>query len=418
MNRLFEASYSCATPGTSRTFTTIGAQVTSDILETTATPTRAELVARAVALQPLLRAHASDSESNRRLDDAVIAGLSDAGLFRLLKPSRFGGYATGVRTVVEITEALGVADGSAAWVVGLGASAGWMIGLSSPRVQEEVLGSDPDVRLAGSAHPAPARQVDGGLVVSGRWPYASGSHHAAWAGISAAVIDDAGGVVDVYMCLVPSSEMRLDDTWHVAGMRGTGSNTWVADELFVPEHRLMSMSAIGDLGAQESPLPFAPLATLMLVGPLLGLGQATLSVVSADASKKTMHHTVFARQSDSVGVQVQVAEAALALQTARLHAYQAADTLDEAVAGARTLTYDDRAQIRAASGYAAQQVLTAIQELVNVHGAASFAETSPVQRYWRDANTAARHAGLNAVVGYEVLGKVLLGVDERISPMV
>lgn len=394
--------------------------MTSDILETTATPTRAELIARAVALQPLLRAHASDSEGNRRLDDAVVAGLSDAGLFRLLKPTRFGGYATGVRTVVEITEALGVADGSAAWVVGLGAAASWMMGLASDRAQEEVLGSDPDVRLAGSAHPAPARRVDGGVVVSGRWPYASGSHHAAWAGISAAVIDDAGQVVDVYMCLVPSSEVRLDDTWHVTGMRGTGSNTWAADELFVPEHRLLSMSSVGDLGGMqgESPLPFAPLATLMLVGPLLGLGQAALSVVSADASKKAMHHTVFARQSDSVGVQVQVAEAALALQTARLHAYQAADTLDEAVAEERTLTYEDRAQIRAASGYAAQQVLTAIHELVNVHGAASFAETSPVQRYWRDANTAARHAGLNAVVGYEVLGKVLLGVEERISLMV
>lgn len=394
--------------------------MTLEIQQVQGTPTRAELVARAVALQPLLRAHASDGEINRRQHDEVNAGLSAAGFFRLLKPARFGGYETDVRTVIEITEALGAADGSAAWLVGLGSSAAWMTGLSSPRAQEEILGSDPDVRLAGSAHPAPARRVDGGLVVSGRWPYASGSHHAAWAGISAAEVDDAGQLVEVYMCLVPSSEMRLDDTWHVVGMRGTGSNTWVADELFVPDHRLICMSSIDDMGTGEGEarLPFAPLATLMLIGPILGLGQAALSAVRADASTKAMHHTVFARQSDSVGVQVQVAEAALALQTARLHAYQAADTLDEAAAEGKSISYDDRAQIRAATGYAAQQVLSAIHELVNVHGAASFAESSPIQRYWRDANTAARHAGLNAVVGYEVLGKVLLGVEERISPMV
>jgi 3-hydroxy-9,10-secoandrosta-1,3,5(10)-triene-9,17-dione monooxygenase len=131
-----------------------------------------------------------------------------------------------------------------------------------------------------------------------------------------------------------------------------------------------------------------------------------------------MHHTFFARQSDSVGVQVQVAEAALKLQTAQLHAYRVADDLDIAAANRVDLEYGFRAQARAQFGYMAQQVLDAIHILLNVHGAASFAETSLMQQYWRDANTAARHAGLNAVVGYEVFGKELLGVPERISPMV
>jgi 3-hydroxy-9,10-secoandrosta-1,3,5(10)-triene-9,17-dione monooxygenase len=395
--------------------------MTSTIRTTPETPTRAELVARAVALQPLLRARASEGEINRRQADEVIAGLTGAELFRLFKPARFGGLESDVRTVLEVTEALGVADGSAAWVVGLGSVASWMMGRASLRAQEEVFGSDPDARLAGSAHMCPARRVDGGLVVSGRWPYASGAHHAGWAGVVAAVADDSGRRADAYMCLVPSAELRLDDTWHVVGMRGTGSNTWAADDLFVPDHRCVSMSAVSEAtGAAEgaSRLPFPPVATVTLLGPLLGLGQAALSAVIAGASNKVMHHTVFARQSDSVGVQVKVAEAALALQTARLHAVQVADTLDEAAAGETTLGYDDRAQIRAACGYAAQQVLAAIHGLVDVHGAATFAEANPVQRYWRDANTAARHAGLHATVGYEVLGKALLGVEERITPMV
>jgi 3-hydroxy-9,10-secoandrosta-1,3,5(10)-triene-9,17-dione monooxygenase len=372
-------------------------------------PTRTELVARAVALQPLLRAHASHGEINRRQADEVIAALTSAGFFRLLTPSRFGGYSADLRTIVEITEALGTADGSAGWLVGLGSTASQLVSGGSARAQQEIFGPDPDARLAGSGHPVPARRVDGGLVVSGRWPYASGSPHATWAGLGALVVDDDQHSADVYMCLVPASDLRLEDTWHVVGMRGTGSNTWAADDLFVPEHRLASMTALTD---------FAAAATLALVGPLLGMGQAALSAVVAGAEVKSMHHTVFARQRDSVGVQIQVAEAALGLQTARLHAYDIADRLDEAEAGGETLTYQDRAQMRGAVGYVAQTVLKAIDVLVNVHGAATFGEANPVQRYWRDANTAARHAGLNPMIGYEVLGKALLGVDEQVSTMV
>jgi 3-hydroxy-9,10-secoandrosta-1,3,5(10)-triene-9,17-dione monooxygenase len=384
-------------------------------------PTRTELVARAVALQPLLRAHAGEGEINRRQADAVIVGLTDAGFFRLGKPNQFGGYLTDLQTVVEVTEALGAADGSAAWVVGLNATASRLIGRSSARAQQELFGTDPDARLAGSANPVPARRVNGGLVVSGRWGFASGSPHATWAGIAAVVMGEEDQPVEPYMCLVPASELRLEDTWQVVGMRATGSHTWVADDLFVPEHRLIAMSEAEDQTAAVEPpyrLPFGPIATLALVGPILGLGQAALSLVIAEAPRKGMHHTIFARQSDSVGVQVQLAQAAMVLRTARLHAYDIAQRLDRAVVDGRSITYDERAECRAACGYAVQQVLEAIHVLINVHGAASFAERSPLQQYWRDANTAARHAGLNATIGYEVLGKALLGVDEQIAQMV
>jgi len=364
---------------------------------------------------------ASSGEINRRLDDDVIAGLSAAGFFRLRTPTRFGGYWADLRTVLEITEVLGAADGSAAWAIGIAATATWMTSLGSARAQQEIFGSGPDARVAGSGHPTVARRVDGGLVIGGRWPYASGSPHANWALLGATVVNDAGEPVDAYLCLVPASEVRLEDTWHVVGMRGTGSNTWVAEDLFVPEHRLIAVAEAADptevIAGPPPTLPNAPVATLTLLGPLLGLGEAVLSAVIAGADK-SMHHTVFARQRDSVGVQVQVAEAALALRTARLNAYDIADTLDSAARAGTTVAYRERAELRAAFGYAAQQVLTAINGLLNVHGSAAFAESSLLQRYWRDANTGARHAGLNAMVGYEVLGKELLGVPERISPMV
>ena len=116
-----------------------------------------------------------------------------------------------------------------------------------------------------------------------------------------------------------------------------------------------------------------------------------------------------------MGIQVQVAEAALMLQTARLHAFQIADELDYCAATGRTVDYRTRARMRAQSGHVARQVIEAINLLLNVHGAESFAQTSPMQRHWRDANIAARHAGLNTVVGFEIFGRALLGVEDEIS---
>lgn len=390
-----------------------------------ACPTHDELVGRAVALQPLLRKHAVTGDVTRKHCDEVVGGLIEAGLFRLLAPRRYDGYQTGLRTLVEVSSALGEADASAAWLVSVGSVAAWVAGLISARAQKDVFGADPNARIAGGGiRPVPARRVDGGLRVSGRWPYASGAHHATWAALGATVTDEAGAPIDRVMCLAPVSEVRMEDTWRTVGMRATGSNTWIADDVFVPAHRIISMTALaeGQWSAETDEamyrLPLVPLATLPLLGPLLGIGRAALELTVRSAPLKDMSHTCFPRQSDSVGVQVQIAQAALQLETARLHVYQTADELDGLAARGEQTDYPTRARVRATAGYAAQQVLDAINILLNVHGAASFAETSLMQQYWRDANTAARHAGLNSMVGYEVFGKALLGIDERISPMV
>jgi 3-hydroxy-9,10-secoandrosta-1,3,5(10)-triene-9,17-dione monooxygenase len=117
-------------------------------------------------------------------------------------------------------------------------------------------------------------------------------------------------------------------------------------------------------------------------------------------------------------VQIQLAEAKLKLQTARLHAFAVAAALDEGTTVGGDAGYPRRAQARGQCGYAAQQVLDAIQILINVHGAAGFADANPMQQYWRDASIAARHAALNTYLGYEIYGKSLLGIAERMSPLV
>ncbi|MGV9801378.1 acyl-CoA dehydrogenase family protein [Mycobacterium sp. NPDC003449] len=189
-------------------------------------PSHTELVNRAKDLQPLLRRYTADGEVNRQMADEVIAALTDAGLFRLFTPRRFGGYAGRTRTLAEVTEALAEADGSAAWVVNIAAGGAWGAAHAGPRTQEEVFGSNPDVRVSGSNQPIQARRVQGGIRVDGRWPYASGSPHADWAAIGIGVPGDNGDPFSPHFALVPRSQMSIDDTWNTAGMRGTGSHTW------------------------------------------------------------------------------------------------------------------------------------------------------------------------------------------------
>jgi alkylation response protein AidB-like acyl-CoA dehydrogenase len=217
--------------------------------------------------------------------------------------------------------------------------------------------------------------------------------------------------------------MTVEDTWHTVGMRGTGSNTYVCENVFVPTHRLVSMNSANEdtrpLPSDEATyrLPFAPLATVQILAPLLGAGRAAMEQVIEKAPLKPVSQTHFARQRDSTAVRIQIANAALKIRTAQLLAYDCADRLDAAVHG-EPLDYPTRARLKAQAGRAAEQVLEAIQLLVSIHGAGSFAEANRLQQIWRDANTAARHASLNPLVGCETYGEALVSFGDRVTTMV
>lgn len=384
-------------------------------------PTRAELLARAANLLPLLGRHAPTGELSRHASDEVIDALAGAGFFRMFTPARFGGYETSIRTALQVCETIGSADASSAWLVSIASIAASVVNQLNEQAQQDVYGAGPDVRIAGSNASALARRVPGGARITGRWPYASGSSHAMWAMVGGTVDDRVGP--QPYYFLIPASEVRLEDTWHTVGMRATASNTWVAENVFVPTHRMVPMGALIAgrplvHNSKRAPVPYASLATLFLLPAILGAGSAAFDLTVDGASSKPRAYTTFERQNESTAVQLQISEAQLMLRTAQLHAYAVADDLDRAADRGALPDYANRARCKAMCSYASRQVIGAIDILLNVHGAGSFAEASPLQRYWRDANTAARHAGLNFAVATEVHGKSLLGVEEIITPMV
>jgi alkylation response protein AidB-like acyl-CoA dehydrogenase len=388
-------------------------------------PTAAELVARARALQPLLREHAAKTDADRRVPAECIDALADAGLFKASLPRRYGGYASTLRAMLDVSAAVAEGDGSAGWVVALVNVCNWLAALFPARAQEEVFaGGAP--RVTGVLTPSStSRKVDGGWQVSGRWYFNSGSWWSTWAVLGVPLAGEDGEVTDQGLILVPAADLAIEDVWYVAGMRGTASNCLVATDIFVPEHRVMSVPAAIE-GSYPTPFTdeplfrsaFVPLLTLVLAGPQLGMGRAALSLVLDKAATKPISYTFFETQAESVAFQLQMADAATRIDVATLLSFRAATDIDEAATRGEYLDYQTRARVRADTGYAVQSVVDALTILMNAHGAGGFADTSPLQRIWRDSNVAARHAVVSPAIGYEVYGKALLGVDDKITPLV
>jgi 3-hydroxy-9,10-secoandrosta-1,3,5(10)-triene-9,17-dione monooxygenase len=385
-----------------------------------------ELLERAAALRPVLERNAAKGEEDRRIADESIDALVEAGLFKITVPRRFGGHEVDIRTKLEVSAAVAEGDGATGWVLALINVCHWLVGLYRDQAQQDIFGADPDARVCGVLAPSvETRREDGGLVVSGRWPWASGSLHATWGLVGVLDRDAAGAITEHALALIPMTDLAVEDTWFVAGMKGTGSNTLVADEVLVPDHRLLSVpKAIENEYPTEhadEPLyrsSFIPVLALILVGPQLGLARAARDLVIAKAPSRAISYTSFERQTDSVAFQVEVARAAMMVDTAHLHAFRAAGEIDAAARRGEKLDYVTRARVRADTGYTAETVRGAIDRLVSAHGASSFADSSPMQRIWRDANTAGRHAVVSPTVSLEVYGKALLGVDNDVTDLV
>ena len=332
-----------------------------------------------------------------------------------------------MRTMLDVSAAVGEADGGTAWVVTLLNVCAWLTGLFPEQAQDDVFKADPDALVSGVLAPtAQAVKVDGGWRITGRWYYNSGSWHATWAVLGIPVTDESGEVEDQGVALIPAADMVVEDTWFVAGMKSSGSNCLVAD-------RRIRARAPGAVGAGRDRGPLRHRAHRRGVLPLRagadpgpgpdrpaarpGPGRAGPGAQQGGARSPSRTRSSRPRPTRSA-FQLQVAEAAMLIDTAHLHAYRAADDIDRAAASGEYLDYLARARVRADTGYVAEKITRAIDILLSAHGAGSFADVNPLQRIWRDSATAARHAVVSPIVGYEVYGKALLGVEEKITPLV
>jgi alkylation response protein AidB-like acyl-CoA dehydrogenase len=389
-------------------------------------PEATELIERAARIRPVLERNAEETDRLRRLPEANLDALRETGLCRLMTPRRLGGYETDIRTYIAVMAELGRGCGSTLWTASLINVCAWLASLFPDRAQREIWGSNPETWVAGSLAPrGETRPVDGGWVVNGRWPWASGCLHAQWAACGILMKDEQGGVANLGLSLMPMTDLTIEDTWHMAGMKGTGSNTIVAKDVFVPEHRFLPYSGafLGRYRTEHEDevvyrAAFVPLTILILIGSQLGVARAALDYVIENASARGVTHTNFARQTESTGFQIQVAEAAMKIETANLHAFRAADDLDQAARNGSHPDLAARARIRADTALVAKYCREAVDLLVSAHGTSSLADSNRLQRLWRDIHVASHHAITEWQVNLEIYGKALLGVEPNITPLI
>lgn len=376
-------------------------------------PEHTALIERIRAIRPLLAANAQQGENDRRVVEESIQALTDAGAFKVSLPKRYGGYGLGHRAAMELGREVAIADGGTAWVVSLINSGAWYTRVFSERAQDDIFANDPDARVSVVITPTgTARKVDGGYQVSGKWFYNSGAWHANWALVAVQLEDENGNPEGEGQFLIPASDYRIDDVWYVAGMRSSGSNCLVIDDSFVPEHRIRRVPEVNP----ESEQPYRAVAVpLALLGPQLGLGRAVLELVTAKTAHKAIAYTSIADRGDWTPFRLDIARAALLLDTADLFAARAADDMDSIDRLGAPLDIVVRSRVRADIGWAVDHVTEAISLLLNAAGSGSFAEVNPIQRFWRDQAVVARHGYVSPPLAYEIFGTALLGREETLG---
>jgi alkylation response protein AidB-like acyl-CoA dehydrogenase len=384
----------------------------------TVIPSREQLVARAAELVPLLRKHARWAEDNRRLHEEVVEALGEAGVFKLRRPKRYGGYEADSRTLVDVAAELARGDGSASWVASVYWIPGWMACLFPDEVQDEVF-SSADTRVCGTLSPsAMAAPADGGITVTGKWQFISGAHHAHWQEIIAILVPAEGEPYPV-MALVPMSDLLIVDDWHTSGLKGTGSVSTVARDLFIPQERVLPLPAVlqGRTASKrnaDAPIyrvPLLPTAAASSVGTVLGMARAAGEAFAKRLPTRKITYTGYESQREAPVTHLQLADAAQKADQAEFHAHRLAATVDTKAAEGSDWKIEERARARADLGTVVRLAREATDILASASGGSSIYLDVPIQRIARDVQAISLHALMNPNTNAELYGRVLCGLE-------
>jgi 3-hydroxy-9,10-secoandrosta-1,3,5(10)-triene-9,17-dione monooxygenase len=381
------------------------------------TPDRTELVRRAREIVPILQEHANWHEEHRRLHDETIEAMARAGIFKLRVPKRYGGYESDVQTVVEVLAEIGQGDGSSAWTGQLWLHGAWMVGLFPDAVQDEVF-SDPDVRVCALLSPtATAVRKDDGVVVSGQWHFNSGALHSHWDLVNA-MSTRAEGTPEPIIALIPMSELEVIDDWDTSGLRGTGSVTTVAKEVFVPNARVLSVTALtqgqsasvlnADMPLYRSPVLLTGATLSSVTG--LGLAKAAITAFLQRLPGRHIAYTTYSNQAEVQLTHMQVAEAAMKIDEAEFHASHAATLLDMKAASGEAWTVEERSRVRLDAAWVCRLAKEAVDILNTASGGSSIYSSVPIQRIARDVQALNLNGLLHPNTNLELYGRVLCGL--------
>ncbi|MEE1929389.1 hydrolase [Streptomyces sp. TRM 70351] len=354
--------------------------------------------------------HAAGADTDRTLHPDVRAALLGAGFARHFVPERFGGTAGGCTELLHAVAALGTGCTSAAWCASVIAGAARMGAYLPEEGQRDLWADGPDTAVAGALVPrGSATEVSDGWRITGEWDFTSAVDFSGWALVCALV--PAGDHQTPWFFAVPRGDYRVEDTWTAVGMRGTGSNTLVTDNVFVPRHRAFprgEMLAGRPTGstARCHTAPLRLLSGLLFAAPALGAARGALRVWSdhrlADALSA----------GGDADTQRTAARAATAVDAAAMLLERAAR-----VADAEAATRVEAARNPADCALAVEQLVDVVERLYRTIGSTGQLAPHPLQRVWRDVHGLASHVALRFDTAGAAYGAQLLQLPEPPAPL-
>jgi len=372
-------------------------------------------VARARELAAEIAAAADEIERTRRIPEALLGRLHASRLFRMLLPRSVGGDETEPALYVAAVEELARHDASVAWNVFVANSSALIAAFLEPAANHAVFADPRSIVAWGPPNASRARAVEGGYRVTGKWDFASGCRQARWMGAHCHVQEADGtlrlnrfGRPAVRTLLFPASEATLLDTWQTIGLRGTASDSYSVDDLFVPE-AFSSTREDPALRQQRGPLYAFTMQGLYAAGVAavgLGVARAMLSEFIALASRKVPRN--LARLADNAVVQADVARAEARLGSARAYLIETLTAIYANAGEVAPIEVADRARVRLACTNAIQGAAEVVDFAYKAAGVDAIFPGSPFERRFRDMHTLSQQIQARGA-HFEAVGQILLG---------
>ena len=380
----------------------------------TATDTQSPLDA-ARKLDPLIRSCADQIEANRELPRPLFEALADAGIFQLALPRALGGAEIDLPTYVQVLEEIGKADASTGWVVNQCAIFATYAARMPRAVARSIWVDTPRSVVANTPIPtARAIVVPGGYRVTGRQGFSSGCRHAAWLAARALIVENGqpglkDGAAEERYLFVPAAEAELLDTWHVRGMRGTGTHDFAVNDVFVPAERTIIQAGAPLL--EDGPLYQIPRSLLFAAGDAavsLGLARSCLTAFLELAGAKTPR-AMQAMLRDQPSVQAAVGQCEAHLRSGRAFVTEAVGELWTEATGTGAVTLDRRAALRLATTHAIRLAVEIVDTVYKAAGVTVIYEGNLMQRHFQDIHVISQHLQ-GRFAHYELVGKHALGL--------
>jgi alkylation response protein AidB-like acyl-CoA dehydrogenase len=383
---------------------------------TTLQETSTDLIAAAQALAPKVEAYRDQSERERTLPAGLVGAIQETGLFRIWVPRSLGGYEADLETNLRVIEELARMDGAVGWNVMIAGTGGMFSAFMPESSAREIFG-DPRSTVAGALAPkGRAVPVDGGYMLSGQWPLASGCLHASWLAGGSFIFDGDGqaprmggqGIPDLKLFFFPKDECEILDTWYSAGLRGTGSHDFTVKDQLVPESRAFSLMGKAHHHGTLYRAGILNVFSLPVAAVALGIARAALDAFEELAGAKTPTFSM-ATLRDRTTVQASVAKAEALHRSARALIYETAESIWDTMCAGDELSEEQEALVRLSCVHAGAACAEAVDIVYTLAGATSVYATSKIERCFRDAHVVTQHIALS-FQWYERTGQYFLGM--------